>query len=688
MTSISSKSLTGLTSTPVNKVVPYHTKRERQRRNRTQVEKPFIAWDGEGVNLRGAGRRQSYVLFGCSAEPPITSKTGLSTLDCLEYIISIGQKYRNHQHIGYAFNYDSNMILAMLSEKSLERVHKVGDCYLNNEDGYYRVEFRPSKWLRVTRVYTETETRPRRVVSVCIEDIFSYFGCKFVEAYESVCRKPIPDVVLLGKANRRDFTIEQLDAIRKYWEIEIDMLRELGEEFRNNIHSAGINVKRWYGPGALASHVLRRERIGLHMQSPPSAITEASRYAYAAGRFELFALGHNNPGTRVVGVDINSAYPWAISQLPSLAKGDWVEVAEPPSSPVQFSLHHVRIHPRRSSEFFTEPGPLFHRDKVGRISFPWKLDGWYWGPEVWNVKDDPRVEVMEGWQWVPDGSANIKPFEWLTDVYAQRLHWKRIGNPSQLALKLMMNSLYGKMAQRVGWNEKTRRPPTYHQLEWAGWVTSMTRATLYRAMMGLPTSCRLVSAETDAVYFQVPNTVSTAEAVTHLTIGTGLGEWGVEEYDEMMYLQSGLAWMRKGGEWIPKRRGLDEDSFTLDMCVGHLQECAPGQRWKPFRGKTTRFIGLGAALKSSIPTKVRHCVWATADRDITVGDIGKRFHIPGSCAGCVRGGTAYDGLHELCIRSKSFGDPSVYPHDLPWITQVPYRWREELEGDGDIDYEG
>src|SRR5690606_12960194 len=99
------------------------------------------------------------------------------------------------------------------------------------------------------------------------------------------------------------------------------------------------------------------------------------------------------------------------------------------------------------------------------VHFPNVVEGWYWSPEA-NLAQylGGYAEILEGWEFESDGTT---PFEWVGDVYQTRAQWKQEGNPSQIALKLLMNSMYGKFAQRVGF--KGSSSPTWHQLEWAGW---------------------------------------------------------------------------------------------------------------------------------------------------------------------------------------------------------------------------
>lgn len=245
---------------------------------------------------------------------------------------------------------------------------------------------------------------------------------------------------------------------------------------------------------------------------------------------------------------------------------------------------------------------------------------------------------------------------------------------AQLALKLCMNSLYGKMAQRVGWNEEKRLPPRWHQLEWAGWTTSLTRAMLWDVMRRIPVE-QIIAVETDGLYTTMP---PSEIGISH---STELGGWEIGEYDEIMYVQSGMAWLRKGDDWTCKRRGLDAKTFDLFDCIEYLHKLAPSAEWVPYVGTTTRFIGLGAALNGKAPLKVKHCVWQTTDREIRPGQDGKRVHLSKQCRACRDGFTAFERMHDMSIRSLAYapnGELSK-PHDIPWDGDEEAAWRKREE---------
>lgn len=650
---------------------PYHSGKPSRLSQVPLDERPFIAWDGEGVNIDGEGRPQSYTLFGCSTGDYISSNSHIHTFDLLDLIIKVGENNKAAYHVGFAFNYDSNMILRSLSEGALQKIHENGKLTIKRQSGArYHIQFLPGKWFSVTRYGAkyDRKTNPHDKISVKIYDIFSFFGCSFIKAYEDLCGA-VPDVVREGKAARNDFSSLTPEYVQTYWRAEIRMLRDLADELRKRMYGAGLRINQWHGPGALANFANKKYNVKPHMAESPEPVREAARYGYAGGRFEMFRLGRTEGP--IYSMDINSAYPYGITQLPSLTVGEWRHV-EFPKRLARFGIYRIRLLPRAGGSFLERaPGPLFHRDKMGNISFPWILEGWYWSPEVRNLRrlNPSQYEIVEGWEYV-GWSNGPQPFGWVQEMYDLRRKWKAEGNASQLALKLCMNSLYGKMAQRVGWNEVKRTAPTWHQLEWAGWVTSNCRAMLWDVMARIPRD-QILAVETDGLYTtKHPDELG-------ITNSKELGGWEIEVYDEILYVQSGLAWLRKGDKWICKRRGLDARTFGLDDCRNYLRTLRAENEWAPYVGTTTRFIGLGAALASNTPLRQKHCVWQTVEREIRPGQGGKRIHIAGQCAACREGYTAYEKAHDMTIRSLAYADPMSHEHDIPWENgDQGYLWRD------------
>jgi hypothetical protein len=680
--------VTELSFTECGTFETYHKGRASQPRNVPLEQRHFVAWDGEGVNLNGPGVPQSYLLIGNSAGGVLTTDKRrpehLHTFAVLDFILEEAAKYPGAIHVGFAFNYDVNMIVRALKERTLLRLHKTGAVRFRRPDGNrYRIEWKPSKWFQVTRFDADwhPKEKPYAKTTARIYDLFGFFQKSFVKAYDDLVGSSA-EIVRAEKLRRGEWTIEDFrnGTIEHYWRAEIEMLRELAEELRVRLYGAGLRISQWHGPGALASYELRRRKIDEHMAYCPDGVREAARYAYAGGRFEIYRLGREiGP---IYSMDINSAYPHGIRQLPSLAGGRWqYRTGRDITSGrklSKFGVYRIRLEAQIQRGVRLRPSPLFHRDKMGNISYPWNVEGWYWAPEVANVVRHVKSsewEILEGWEFEP--ATDVKPFDWVSDTYDKRREWKAQGFKAEKALKLLLNSLYGKMAQRVGWDEETRTAPRWHQLEWAGWVTSNCRAMLWEVMRRVPYSS-LVAVETDGLYLTVdPSTLGIADSKS-------LGEWEITTYDEVIYIQSGLAWLRSGEQWTDKRRGLDVGTFTLEQAQSYAKSLKARERWSPFIGKSTRFIGLGTALASSAPTKTQLGVWRTTDREIRPGQTGKRWHVFDICRACEKGHTAYDSAHDMIIKPIGKDSMQSQPHDIPWENgDLGYQWRErELEEQG------
>lgn len=647
-------------------------------------DREFIAWDGEGTNSDKEHRPQRYSLFGCSTGDRIISEN-LSTLECLKLVVDVHKANPHAFHIGFAFDYDSNMILRSMSPDKFRELREKGSVIFSN----YRVEHVPSKWLQVTQYGPDYKTGDKNdKTTVRIADIFGFFQCSFIKA----CKSYIPDdplmaelaVIEAGKAGRNDFAYENIDDIEAYWGVEIQLLKKLVERLREMLYRVNLRVNRWHGPGALANYTYKEHGIMAHKAVAPEGVRDAARFGYAGGRFELFRLGRHE---RVYGIDINSAYPAAISRLPSLSEGEWVHRSNP-TDVVEFGIYHVRM--RGFAGPITKPSPLFHRDAAHNITFPWVTEGWYWSPEISTclpLLARNGFEIVEGYEYV---NWETRPFSFVEGMYNKRRALKKAGDGSEKALKLALNSLYGKMAQRVGW-ERTGRPPTWHQLEWAGYVTSATRAKLYAVMARIPWE-HLIAVETDGIY------TTYDPARLGITDSEQLGEWETSYYDEMLYVQSGVYFARDSDGWTNKYRGLDKGTLDETVATEYLRSLHPNpdvdNPWAPVVGPTTRFVGYANALhredSSMGPFRVHHARWETVTRELSTGAQGKRRHSPKLCSACVAGANAYEMPHDLVIQSASAREPWSTRHDIPWEdkgNEETAKWRQTArEQEGLISY--
>lgn len=616
-------------------------KNHRQNKNAT---KPFIAWDGEAID-------DDYFLFG-NSEGEYLCRSGLSTAEMLDLIITSGELHPDAFHIGFVFDYDVNNILRDLSFVHLAVLKKQGFVRWRG----YEIHHVPSKIFKIRKMAADGK---RAIRTVRIDDIFSYFRGR----YDKVLIKygiGTPEEqaqITAGKEARDVFSWDEIETIKSYWQMELRLMVELMDQLRGDFNDAGFFIGQWHGPGALAAYALKQHGSSKYKKTTAEELMEPVRKAYSGGWFERFKAGmHDGP---IYTADINSAYAAAFTQLPDLATGYWehIEFPDPKlARECRFGVFHIRYRSTQASlaRYFSTsllgiPLPLFQRDSRGVVTHPIKMDGWYWNPEAQWVVDDPDAEFLEAWIYRSDST---KPFEWVGEMYDERLAMKAVGNPAEKALKMTMASLYGRVAQRAGWR-RTKSAPQWHQIEWAGWVTSWCRSMIYEAAKPMGEVNGLVSIDTDGIISASPF------LPLRNGVGDGLGQWKLEEYSGIMYFQNGIYWLRNlDGEWEPpKMRGIP--TRKMDWSIG-MEALKSGGK---IHIEKKNFVGYGAALHGQ---REKWLQWVNSPLDIDIAIAGTRQHSKRFCRACRAGYTGWDDcLHNLTLVFAT--EFESMPHRLPWL---------------------
>lgn len=655
-------------------------KRKRKPRTKNCEDWRMIAWDGEGIKLAGEHFPQNYVLFGSSADPanPLIIKENgerLQFTQIVDYALDIAMANPNCFHVGYFFRYDQNMIIQTLTALQKTRLYETQRVSVKVGNYRYAVKWIPGKRITLSKRNLTTE----KVQSIRIDDFATFLGKSFIAAYEALCSNMASDsqkaILAEGKANRSLTTFYDLPKVKEYWQTEIVMLEQLATTFRDIIYAADFKLIEWYGPGALANYL--RKTLGLVQhewggkeENMPRAVHDASKRAYFGGRFEQFKVGRITGPIYVY--DINSAYPYGFTRLPTLAEGGFWRRVEKPSSYQKdiFGVYRVEWHYSVFGSIRAFPLPI-RLDGFPGVFGP-RASGWYWHPEIQvmhELENPKHYSIIEGWEWVPIDPL-ARPWSFIEDMFTQRLELKGKGSPVEMAYKLAMNSLYGKMAQRIGWDEDTFKPPKAHTLPIAGWITSNCRSMIYYAAKQIPHD-HLIAIETDSI-------ITTYPLHKHgLPIGKDLGQWDMAKYDEIIMLQSGLYLYRIGTEWRkPKSRGMDAESLTEPLISRYLTSLRPGEKWEPLLvPQKERFIGLGAAISRSRqadrtlnPHKMNqlHCRWESTPRELLPGMKGKRIHVAKACRACIDGYTPNSKPHDLMSNWWPNMPYESQPYVLPW----------------------
>jgi DNA polymerase type B, organellar and viral len=528
------------------------TRVSRERRDRLGLSTyshtlPFVGVDGEGGNLLTPEGILSHEYLMLKAGGDLL-QTGdpLTWRECLGFLADLptGATY-----VSYFFNYDVSMMLRRIPPAKVYRLlHRETrqardhswltfpvDLTFDDKGGGFQVDYLPSKELKVRRMQTRGEgLAPTHTPWVVVSDVGAFFQCSFLKALTlwNIGTVEEREAIGVGKAQRADFGELSADTIR-YNALEIRLLQDLMEAFRAVCLEVGYVPSRWQGPGNLAVAAMKRHRV------PPTReyaikpeVAQAANDAYYGGRFETTAVG-TIPGP-VYQYDINSAYPYAMTLLPCLKHGRWVDNGKEPASHDRLTLHYGGYRPLPGHDEAMLMGfPV--RTLEGRIYFPRWGAGWYWSPEIVAA---PHQQFGTSRSWLYLKECDCEPFAWVPDVYSQRVGLGKTGRG--IVLKLLLNSLYGKQAQSVG-------SAPYANPIYAGLITAITRGHLATLAHSGPSCCSDVfMLATDGIFTGMPRPTVPDKA---------LGGWDLDIHPEGMFIvQPGLYFT--SSNTMPKTRGM------------------------------------------------------------------------------------------------------------------------------------
>lgn len=553
--------------------------KQKQQRKEKRMNKPFIAFDGEGINTNQIQTylktnddnngmpvyKQKYVLLTASDGQCIENwKEGLTTDECLDFLLTYsGDNYL----VGFGFGYDATKMLINVSEKELRKLWKTGKCNYKN----YYINYTPNKILRVTKGDK----------TITLYDTYAFFQKSFVKALQD-WKIEVPKEITEGKESRSSFTEKQKQKIKRYNLKECELLVELMNTMRNAMASVDIVPYRWYGVGAMAEIFMRDQYVAQHIETPVGMVPLFLE-AYYGGRNQVMKLGEFDEPVFLH--DINSAYPDAMIELPS-SIGSWSE-CKPQFYNYPYTLYKIEWNLPES--VLITPFPV---RKQSNIYYPLQGSGMYWQPEVEAAMKyySEFIKIKRVWFFEPN-EPDVRPFAFYKDYYAQRQEFIKAGNDAQLVLKLALNAGYGKVAQSIGGRvtynpatqEVTYSMPAYQNYFWAGMITSKCRAKVFDLAMKSPEN--VIAFATDGVAATKKLADNNEEKM--------LGAWEVKEVQDYFIAQTGVYTYRDGDIEKFRSRGFGYKSIDYEdlRCKWRLSGV-----FTLFNYIENRFVGIGQGL--------------------------------------------------------------------------------------------
>ena len=384
----------------------------------------------------------------------------------------------------YNLQYDAECILKLLPSEVFDPYRK--KKRLRFEYKNYTITYIPKKQLKIQKGSH----------TVSLYDIAQYYeGKSLPEAYSKNIRKPLDPQYLKMKEERKGFTLRRYlrhkKQIRNYCIKDCIITKELAEHWLDTFFGAyDFYSANWISSGYLAEKVLIHNRIPIPLFNETLYdIQKLAWESFYGGRFELIQRGF-------IGYcclyDINSAYPYALTFLPDITDGKWIASKKiNPNSALGF------FHIRAKIDYTVKIAPFPFRTVNNRIIYPsGEFETFVTLEELKAVTGDPKIKykIIDSYQFIPNGSCKYPFKEFINEQYDKRVILKKEKNPLERAIKIILNSMYGKTAQRVNNQMGNLFNPVI-----ASYITGFARAQLYKFVKDHHLENDIVAFATDSI---------------------------------------------------------------------------------------------------------------------------------------------------------------------------------------------
>jgi hypothetical protein len=365
----------------------------------------------------------------------------------------------------YNLSYDAECILKLLPESILKSYKWKKE--LKFRYGKYTIQYIDRKKLTIRKGHH----------SVNCYDIAQFYENKpLIVSYQENIKKPLDHEYLKTKEKRaklsKFYYSRHKNEVRKYCIKDCVLTRELSEHWIEVFYEVfGFYVDNWISSGYLAEKVLIKNGIYIpFFNEIPYEVQEIARHSFYGGRFELLTRGYIG---ECYLYDINSAYPNSLTTIPDVTNGRW------------FSSR--KIHPKATVGFFyilaniddsvrISPFPFIKKNRT--ICYPCGIFKTYVTlDELKAVQGDPKIkyQILESYQFIPNKDCGYPFKKFIEEQYKRRMKLKKDGNQLERAIKIILNSIYGKTAQKTN-----KRMGNLFNPVIASYITGFARAQLYR----------------------------------------------------------------------------------------------------------------------------------------------------------------------------------------------------------------
>jgi hypothetical protein len=348
----------------------------------------------------------------------------------------------------------------------------------------------------------------------------------------------------------------------------------------------------------------KMEKSNLFPQIYPNSISCLyAKDSYRGGIFETWQRGIFK---NIIDIDINSAYPFNMINLPHWANGKFIELNakliyditnnnikykygwvackfDCPYIPFKIDISGVFDYTINNDkvEAKTQKGLTYYpngeREQIITLAE-------YYFMRKYNFK----IEILSGYIWEQDKDLYPNPFLWIKDIYETKTKIKHSGidtkrDMNYLMCKIGMNGAYGKTVQKIG--ELALRPlfnPFY-----ASYITALCRIQIASFILDNKLEKDVLSIATDGILLKNKHDLSKCE-------GENIGEYEINKYEKVLLIGNGMLQLINGDKINTRMRGITEN-HKFDI----LQQLIEHGKENTYKNFKSRPLHLGESLLHS-----------------------------------------------------------------------------------------
>lgn len=407
-------------------------------------------------------------------------------------LIFFSARYRNNHFGVYNLKFDSGSILHFLPVKKRAILRVTGKVKYKN----YTIKYIPHKYLRITNGKD----------GVTIWNILQYFKMSLDSAAKKYLNKS--KIELETKTFTIAYVSQNYEKIKSYCVQDSILVKQLYDYLLKGFSSINLIPSGLYSTAYLSFQYFKDNNKIVNVWRYWKNYNEVLRYAYesyAGGKFEIYARGRFNG----IMYDINSAYPAEMSELldVSFAKVKFIKGVD---ICADYGFLRVIINNKQG---LSTPCPYVPKNlciyPAGVYHATITLQEYLYLQEI-KIK----VKIIDGWYLYIEKKRRVYN-KIVNTLYEKKTIYKEKDIRLSNTYKMILNSFYGKMIQKIETQEGTLKAGAGFNPIYASIITANVRIKLSKIYNEYPE--HILAVHTDSI-------ISTKPVDSRL-LGNKIGEW-------------------------------------------------------------------------------------------------------------------------------------------------------------------